>query len=61
MFKYIKARAAQVKESPRKGHYISANGRQYLETLNDHSSLTDGKSYIFSPDKTKVKRINNLI
>lgn len=61
MYKYIKARAAQVKEAPRKGHYINANGRQYLEALNSYSELNTGITNYFNKDGTKVKRIQNYL
>lgn len=61
MYKYIKARPAQVKEAPRKGHYINANGRQYLEALNNYSDLNTGITNYFNKDGTKVKRIQNYL
>jgi hypothetical protein len=61
MFKLIKVRAAKVKTAPKKGAYIIANGRQYIESLDDHSDLDTGITNYFSKDKTKVKRVQNYI
>lgn len=61
MFEAITAKSATIKTSPKGRHYIKAGERIYLETLNNHSSLTDGKTYIFNKDKTKVKRLLNFI
>lgn len=61
MYKYIKARPAKVKTAPRKGPYINANGRQYLEALNSYSDLNTGITNYFNTEGTKVKRIQNYI
>lgn len=50
-----------MKEAPRKGHYINANGRQYLEALNNYSDLNTGITNYFNKDGTKVKRIQNYL
>lgn len=60
-FDVITAKAAKVQTTPTGRYYIKAGTRVYLETLNNHSSLNDGKTYIFSRDKRKVKRIINWI
>lgn len=61
MFDAITAKPATIKTSPKGRHYIKAGTRVYLEALNNHSSLEDGKTYIFNKDKTKVKRLLNWI
>lgn len=61
MFEAITGKSARVQTSAKGRHYIKAGERIYLETLNNHSSLTDGKTYIFNKDKTKVKRLLNFI
>ena len=60
-FEYLTTKAAKVQTSPKGRHYIKAGSRVYLPTLNNHSSLTDGKTYIFNEDKSKVKRLLNWI
>jgi len=60
-FNVITAKAATIKTTPKGRHYIKAGERVYLETLNNHSSLTDGKTYIFNRERTKVKRLLNWI
>lgn len=61
MFDAITGKSARVQTSAKGRHYIKAGERIYLETLDNHSSLTDGKTYIFNKDKTKVKRLLNWI
>lgn len=61
MFDAITGKSATIKTSPKGRHYIKAGERIYLESLNNHSSLNDGKTYIFNKDKTKVKRLLNWI
>ena len=61
MFEALTNKASKVQNSPKGKHYIKANARVYLSTLDNHSSLEDGKTYIFSKDKTKVKRLLNWI
>jgi len=60
-FNAITAKPATIKTSAKGRHYIKAGERIYLETLQNHSSLEDGKTYIFNRDKTKVKRLLNWI
>ena len=60
-FEHLTTKAAKVQTSPKGRHYIKAGSRVYLPTLNNYSSLTDGKTYIFNKDKTKVKRLLNWI
>jgi len=60
-FEHLTTKAAKVQTSPKGRHYIKAGARVYLPTLNNHSSLTDGKTYIFNKDKSKVKRLLNWI
>jgi len=61
MFDAITGKSATIKTSAKGRHYIKAGKRIYLETLQNHSSLEDGKTYIFNKDKTKVKRLLNWI
>ena len=61
MFEALTNKASKVKTSAKGKHYIKAYTRVYLPTLNNYSSLEDGKTYIFSKDKTKVKRLLNWI
>jgi hypothetical protein len=61
MFEALTTKAAKVQTSPKGRHYIKAGSRVYLPTLNNYSSLTDGKTYIFNKDKSKVKRLLNWI
>tara|TARA_R110002167_G_scaffold2318_5_gene11994 strand:+ start:592 stop:777 length:186 start_codon:yes stop_codon:yes gene_type:complete len=61
MFEALTGKASKVQTSAKGKHYIKAYARVYLPTLNNYSSLTDGKTYIFSKDKTKVKRLLNWI
>jgi hypothetical protein len=61
MFEAIATKAATIKTTPKGRHYIKAGERVYLETLHNHSSLTDGKTYIFNRERTKVKRLLNWI
>ena len=60
-FNALTGKSATIKTSAKGRHYIKAGERIYLETLQNHSSLTDGKTYIFNKDKTKVKRLLNWI
>jgi len=60
-FHAITAKAAKVQTSPKGRHYIKAGTRIYLESLCNFSSLEDGKTYIFSRDKKKVKRLLNWV
>lgn len=60
-FEALTTKAAKVQTSPKGKHYIKAGARVYLPTLNNYSSLTDGKTYIFNKDKSKVKRLLNWI
>lgn len=60
-FNALTGKSATIKTSPKGRHYIKAGERVYLESLNNHSSLEDGKTYIFNKDKTKVKRLLNWI
>ena len=60
-FEHLTTKAAKVQTSPKGRHYIKAGSRVYLPTLNNYSSLRDGKTYIFNEDKTKVKRLLNWI
>jgi hypothetical protein len=61
MYELIRVRPATIKRANKKGAYINANGRKYLEALNHYTSLRDGTTYIFNEQKTKVKRITNYI
>ena len=61
IYEGLTAKAAKVHTTPTGRYYIKAGTRVYLETLHNHSSLNDGKTYIFSRDKRKVKRIINWI
>ena len=61
MFEALTSKAATIHKSPKGRHYIKTGERIYLDTLQNHSSLEDGKTYIFSKDKTKVKRLLNWI
>lgn len=61
MFDFIKTKPATIKRAKRKGAYINANGRKYLESLNDYTELQTGTTHYFNEQQTKVKRITNYI
>jgi len=61
MFELIRVRPATVKRANRKGQYINANGRKYLQSLDDYTSLCDGLTHYFNEHKTQVKRVLNYI
>lgn len=61
MYNYIKVKPATIKATPKGRHYIKADRRIYIPSLNNFSSLKDGTTYIFNDTGTKVKRIKNYI
>ena len=61
MFELIRVRPAAVKRAKRKGQYINANGRKYLNSLDDYTSLDNGTTHYFNEHRTQVKRVLNYI
>ena len=61
MFDFIKTKPATIKRAKRKGAYINANGRQYLQSLEPYTDLNTGITHYYNESRTKVKRIINYI
>lgn len=60
-FKYIEARPLKVRTGKR-AHWIKSNGQRInLASTNHHSSLTNGRTFIFSEDRQQVKQLKNYI
>ncbi len=61
IFETIEARPLKVREGKR-NHWIKTNGQRInLESRNHHSSLTNGRTFIFSEDRRHVKQLKNYI
>lgn len=61
MFELIQVKPARIQATPKGRHYIKANSRVYIPSLDSFTSLSDGTTYIFNDDRTQVKRIKNYI
>jgi hypothetical protein len=61
IFETIEARPLKVREGKR-AHWIKTNGQRInLASRNHHSSLTNGRTFIFSEDRQQVKQLKNYI
>ena len=61
LFETIEARPLKVREGKR-DHWIKTNGQRInLASRNHHSSLTNGRTFIFSEDRRHVKQLKNYI
>ena len=61
IFEMIEARPLKVREGKR-AHWIKTNGQRInLASRNHHSSLTNGRTFIFSEDRRHVKQLKNYI
>lgn len=61
IFETIEARPLKVREGKR-AHWIKTNGQRInLASRNHHSSLTNGRTFIFSEDRRQVKQLKNYI
>ena len=61
LFETIEARPLKVREGKRT-HWIKTNGQRInLASLNHHSNLTNGRTFIFSDNGQKVKQLKNYI
>ena len=61
IFETIEARPLKVRQGKR-AHWIKTNGQRInLASRNHHSSLTNGRTFIFSEDRQHVKQLKNYI
>ena len=61
IFETIEARPLKVREGKR-AHWIKTNGQRInLASRNHYSSLTNGRTFIFSEDRQLVKQLKNYI
>lgn len=61
IFETIEARPLKVREGKR-AHWIKTNGQRInLASRNHYSSLTNGRTFIFSEDRQQVKQLKNYI
>ena len=61
IFETIETRPLKVRQGKR-AHWIKTNGQRInLASRNHHSSLTNGRTFIFSEDRRHVKQLKNYI
>jgi hypothetical protein len=61
LFETIEARPLKVREGKR-NHWIKTNGQRInLEAQNHYTSLSNGRTFIFSEDRRQVKQLKNYI